>query len=179
MPRYMANALKFLMIILAPIAVIAISISRRTISGDQYVAALEILGTRTQSGAIEFFGADINTVAALLDFLDHWSLSILLVTLLLGIVGLLLSKNRLRAAWQICLGLFFTFGFWAIFLTRSRQAIADYLGASISDLSALVIAAFLVDLSDELLNLTGVLALCFGILAIALWLLGGRRKSNS
>jgi hypothetical protein len=50
------------------------------------------------------------------------------------------------------------------------------LGSAISDLSAFVIATFLAELSAELLNLTGLLALLFGTLALVTWFIGKRRK---
>jgi hypothetical protein len=92
---------------------------------------------------------------------------------------LALSKDKLRATWHICLGLFFSFGVWAVLLTRSRQAFTDLIGSEISDLSAIVIAAFLSELSARLMNLTGLLALLFGSLALLLWLLVNRRKAQS
>jgi hypothetical protein len=80
---------------------------------------------------------------------------------------------------QICLGLFFSFGVWAVFLTRSRQAFEETIGSAISDLSALVIATFLSEVSSDLLNLTGFVAILFGSLALGLWIQINRRKATS
>jgi hypothetical protein len=94
------------------------------------------------------------------------------------VIGLALSKDKLRATWHIFLGLFFSFGLWAVLLTRSRQAFTDFLGSEISDLSAIVIAAYLSELSAKLLNLIGLLALLFGVLALLTWLPAHRRKAQ-
>ena len=176
MPRIIVFSLKAIAILFIPIAVIGLVISRKEISGDQYVAVLEILGTASSPGAIEVFGADIQTVSALLNFLQVWSFPVLLTVGVLGFFGLIFSKDKLKATRHICLGLFFSFGIWAILLTRSNQAFNELLGSVISDLSAFVIATFLAELSAQLLNLTGLLALLFGTLAIVAWVIGKRRK---
>lgn len=179
MPKFFAIALKLIAIIAAPVAVIGFAISRREVSGDEYVAMLEILGTDENPGAIEIFGADIQTVSALLNFLQSWSLPLLLIVLALGILGLVLSRDKLRATLQICLGLFFSFGLWAIFLTKSSNAVTNLVDSVISSLAALVIAGYVSELSAELLNLTGLFALFFGSLAIIIWLIENRRKARS
>jgi hypothetical protein len=176
MPRFIVFALKSIAIVFTPIAVIGLVVSNKEISGDQYVAVLEILGTATSPGAIEVFGADIQTVSAVLDFFQAWSLPVLLVAAILGLIGLVFSRDRLKATKQISLGLFFSFGLWVILLTRVSQAVTELLSAAISDLSAFVIATFLAEISAELINLTGLLSLLFGALAIVAWFLGKRRK---
>lgn len=179
MSKFLLLALKFTAIMFAPITVIGFAVSKREISGDQYVAALELFGNDSRSGAIEIFGADIQTVSTLLNFLGTWSLPVLIATCVLGIVGLSFSKDKLVAAIHICLGLFVSFAVWVIFLTRSRQAFTEEIGSAISDLSALVIAAYLSELSAGLLNLTGLLALFFGALALGFWVLANRRKAST
>lgn len=178
MAKIFVFTLKALAIILTPIAVIGFIVSRQAISGDQYAAVMEILGSNTKPGAIEIFGADTQTISALLDFLHAWSLPLLAAIVVLGIFGLIFSNDKLVATFRICLGLFFSFGIWALFLTRSRQAFTDYIGSAISDLSALVMAAFLSELSAKLLNLTGLLALLFAALAFGFWLASNRRKAR-
>lgn len=177
MSRFVLLALKFASIIFAPIAVIGFTVSKRAISGDQYAAVLELFGNDSQPGALEIFGADIQTVSSLLDFFGMWSLPVIVAIVLLGIAGLVLSQDKLRATWHICLGLFFSFGVWAYFLTR--LSFAESIGSAISDLSALVIAAYLAELSAELLNLTGLLALFFGALSFGCWLIVNRRKARA
>jgi len=178
MPRVFVTAFKFIAIVFAPIAVIGFVISRREISGDQYAAVLEIFGNDSQPGAVEIFGADVQTISSLLTFLGIWSLPALVATALLGATGLFLSKERLVSTWHICLGMFFSFGVWAIFLSRSSEAFTEFVSANISQLSALVIAAYLADLSAHLLNLTGLLALLFGFLSFAFWVLAKRRTAR-
>jgi hypothetical protein len=179
MPRFFAVTLKLIAVLLAPIALIGLVVARQEVTGDQYVAVLEIIGSSTQPGAIEIFGADMQTLTSILNFFQAWSLPALIAIVALGIIGLALSKDKLRATWHIFLGLFFSFGVWAALLTRSRQAFSDFLGSEISDLSAIVIAAYLSELSAKLLNLTGLLALLFGALALFAWLLINRRKAQS
>jgi hypothetical protein len=179
MPRFFAVTLKLIAVLFAPIAVIGLVVARQEVTGDQYVGVLEIVGSDSQPGAIEIFGADIQALASALNFFQAWSLPALIAIVALGIMGLALSKDKLRATWHICLGLFFSFGVWAVLLTRSRQAFTDLIGSEISDLSAIVIAAFLSELSARLMNLTGLLALLFGSLALLLWLLVNRRKAQS
>jgi hypothetical protein len=176
MPRIIVFALKSVSIIFIPIGIIGLVVSSKEISGNQYVAVLEILGTASSPGAIKIFGADVQSVSALLDFLQAWSFPVLLAVGVLGLVGLIFSKDKLKATRQISLGLFFSFGIWAILLTRGSQAFNELLGSAISDLSAFVIATFLAELSAELLNLTGLLALLFGTLALVTWFIGKRRK---
>lgn len=175
----LASILKLLAILLAPLAFIGFVISRQVISGNEYVAVLEILGSSTEPGAIEIFGADIDTISALLDLLEIWSLPLLLALAGYGILGLAFSKNKLRTSFRLFLGLFFSFGFWALLLSRTLEIFTNLIGSDISDLSALVIAQFLSELSDTLLNLTGLLALIFGGLALGLWLIGSRRKARA
>ncbi len=179
MPRFVAFTLKIIAIIFAPIAIVGLIVSKQTISGDQYVAVLEILGSSTAPGAIEVFGADIQTLSSLLNFFQAWSLPALIAIVALGTIGLALSKDKLRATWHICLGLFFSFGIWAAFLSQSRQAFTDVIGSEISDLSGIVIAAYLSELSAKLLNLIGLLALLFGALALVFWIAVNRRKARS
>lgn len=179
MPRFFAVTLKLLAVVLTPIALIGFVVARHEVSGDEYVAALEVIGTNSQPGAIEFFGADMQALASALNFLQEWSLPALIAIVALGIVGLALSKDKLRATWQICLGLFFSFGIWAILLSNSRKSFTEYIGPEISDLSATVLAAFVSDLSATLLNLTGLLALAFGALVLLFWMLMIRRKARS
>jgi hypothetical protein len=178
MAKFFAFTLKTVVIVFMPIAVIGFVVSRQAISGDQYAAVMEILGSEAKPGAIEVFGADTQTISALLDFLDSWSLLLLILMGSLGILGLIVSKDRLIATFHICLGLFFSFGIWALFLSRSRQAFTEFIGSAISDLSALVMAAFISELSAKLLNLTGLLALLFASLAIGFWLASNRRKAR-
>jgi hypothetical protein len=104
---------------------------------------------------------------------------VLLLIIALGFISLILSKDKLRATRNFCLGMFFSFGIWAAFLSQSRQAFTDVIGSEISDLSSVVIAAYLSALSSKLLNLTGLLALMFGALAIIFWLLASRRKAQA
>jgi hypothetical protein len=179
MPRFIAVSLKFIAVILAPIALIGLVVARQEVSGDQYVAVLEIIGSNSQPGAIEIFGADMQSLKALLDFFQTWSLPALIAIVTLGMIGLVLSKDKLKATWHIFLGLFFSFGLWAVLLTRSRQGFTDFLGSEISDLSAIVIAAYLSELSTKLLELAGLLSLGFGSLALLLWLPVHRRKAPS
>jgi hypothetical protein len=75
--------------------------------------------------------------------------------------------------------LFFSFGLWAVLLTRSQQTFAETIGSEISNLSGIVIAAYLSELSARLLNLIGQLALLFGALALIFWLAVNRRKARS
>jgi hypothetical protein len=178
MAKFLVFALKALAIIFTPIAVIGFVVSRQAISGDQYAAVMEILGSQNSPGAIEIFGADTQTISGLLDFLEAWSMPLLLLMGILGILGLILSSDKLVATFRICLGLFFSFGIWALFLSRSRQAFTEFIGSAISDLSALVMAAFLSELSAKLLNLTGLLALLFATLASGFWLASNRRKAR-
>ena len=179
MPRFVAFTLKIIAIIFAPIAIVGLIVSKQTISGDQYVAVLEVLGSSTAPGAIEVFGADIQTLSSLLNFFQAWSLPALIAIVALGTIGLALSKDKLRATWHICLGLFFSFGIWAVLLTRSQQAFTDFIGSEISDLSGIVIATYLSELSAKLLNLIGLLALLFGALALVFWIAVNRRKASS
>jgi len=179
MSRFLAGALKLIAIVFTPIAVMGLVISKRAISGDQYAAVLEIFGNASRPGAIEIFGADIQTVSSLLDFFGAWSLPALVVIALLAISALAISNDKLRSSFQFCLGLFFSFGLWVIFLTQSNQRFSSYIGSAISDLAALVIATYLAELSAELLNLIGLLTLVFGSLAIGFWLLLNRRKTIS
>ena len=179
MPKFIGNLLKAAAIVLTPIAVIGFVVSKRAISGDQYAAVLEIFGNSSRPGVIQIFGADIQTVATILNFFSAWSLPILAATVALGITGLIFSNDKLKAGLQICLGLFFSFGVWAVFLTRSRQAFEETIGSAISDLSALVIATFLSEVSSDLLNLTGFVAILFGSLALGLWIQINRRKATS
>jgi hypothetical protein len=178
MPRFIAVTLKLIAVLLAPIALIGLVVAHQEVTGDQYVAVLEIIGSSTQPGAIEIFGADMQTLTSILNFFQAWSLPALIAIVALGIIGLALSKDKLRATWHIFLGLFFSFGIWAALLTRSRQVFSDFLGSEISDLSAIVIAAYLSELSAKLVNLTGLLALLFGALALLTWLLINRRKAQ-
>jgi hypothetical protein len=92
---------------------------------------------------------------------------------------LALSKDKLRATWHICLGLFFSFGVWVVLLTRSQQAFTDSIGSELSGLSGIVIAAYLAELSAKLLNLIGLLSLLFGVLALLFWFALNRRKAHS
>jgi hypothetical protein len=174
----MAGALKLIAIAFTPIALMGLVISKQAISGDQYAAVLEVFGNASRPGAIEVFGADIQTVSSLLDFFGAWSLPALVVIALLATSALALSNDRLRSSFHFCLGLFFSFGLWVIFLTQSNQRFSSYIGSAISDFSALVIAKYLSELSAELLNLIGLLTLVFGLLSIGLWLLLTRRKTS-
>ena len=179
MAKIFVFTLKALAIIFTPIAVIGFMVSRQVISGDQYAAVMEILGSENSPGAIEIFGADTQTISGLLDFLEAWSFPLLLLMGILGTLGLIFSKDKLEATFRICLGLFFSFGVWALFLSRSRQAFTEFIGSAISDLSASVMAAFLSELSAKLLNVTGLLALLFAALAFGFWLATNRRKSRN
>lgn len=179
MPRFFAVTLKLIAIIFAPIALIGFVVARQEVTGDQYVAVLEIIGSSSQPGAIEIFGADMQVLTSILNFFQAWSLPALIAIVALGIIGLALSREKLRATWHIFLGLFFSFGIWAALLTRSRQAFTEFIGSEVSDLSAIVIAAYLSELSAKLLNLTGLLALLFGALALLTWLPAYRRKAHS
>ena len=179
MPRFVAFTLKIIAIVFAPVAIVGLIVSKQAVSGDQYVAVLEILGSSSAPGAIEVFGADIQTLSSLLNFFEAWSLPALIAIVALGIIGLALSKDKLRATWHICLGLFFSFGLWAALLTRSQQVFTETIGSNISNLSGIVIAAYLSELSARLLNLIGLLALLFGALALIFWLAVNRRKARS
>jgi len=179
MPRYLVATLKFIAIVFTPIAVIGFVISKRVISGDQYAAVLEIFGNESRPGAIEIFGADIQTISTLIKFFGTWSLPALAVFVFLEIAGLAVSKNRFVSAWHMCLGLFFSFGVWTIFLSKSLQAFTESVSPSVSDLSALVISVLVSELSAALLSLTGLLALFFGALALGFWFLANRRRSSA
>lgn len=178
MPRLFIAFLKVVAVLFAPIALIGFVVARQEVSGNQYVAVLEIIGSDSQPGAIELFGADMQTLAAVLNFFQSWSLPALIAIVALGVIGLSLSKDKLRATSQVCLGMFFSFGLWAAFLSQSRQAFTNVIASEISSLSAIVIAAYLSDLSAKLLNLTGLLSLTFGALALVLWSVANRRKSR-
>lgn len=178
MPRFVAVTLKVIAVLFAPIALIGFVVARQEVSGDQYVAVLEIIGSDSQPGAIELFGADMQTLAAVLNFFQAWSLPALIAIIALGIIGLSFSKDKLKATSQVCLGMFFSFGLWTAFLSQSRQAVNNSIGSEISDLSSIVIAAYLSDLSSKLLNLIGLLSLTFGALALLLWAAASRRKSR-
>ena len=179
MPKFFLLTQKIIAIVFTPLAVIGFAISKRDISGDQYTAVLEIFGNETRPGAIEIFGADIQTISALLDFLGTWSLPALVAIICLGVARLVFSNDRLASTFHICLGLFISFGVWAILITRSQQAFTESIGSAISELSALVISAYLSELSTGLLNLTGLLALFFGALALGFWALLNRRKAST
>lgn len=179
MPRFVAFTLKIIAIIFTPIAIVGLIVSKQAVSGDQYVAVLEILGSSSAPGAIEVFGADIQTLSSLLDFFEAWSLPTLMAMVVLGIIGLALSRDKLRATWHICLGLFFSFGVWVLLLNRSQQAFTDSIGSELSGLSGIVIAAYLSELSAKLLNLIGLLSLLFGVLALLFWFALNRRKAHS
>jgi hypothetical protein len=179
MPRFVAVTLKVIAVLFAPIALIGFVIARQEVSGDQYVAVLEVIGSDSQPGAVGIFGADMQTLAALLNFFQAWSLPVLITIVALGIIGLTLSKDRLKATSQVCLGMFFSFGLWAALLSQGRQAFTNVIGSEISDLSSIVIAAYLSELSSKLLNLTGLLSLAFGALALVLWLVTNRRKAQA
>jgi len=172
-------SLKMIAILFTPVTIIGFEISRQEISGDQYAAALEVFGSETRPGAIEVFGVHIQTLSSLFDFFQSWSLNALVAVICLGIFGLALSGDRLKATWHFCLGLFVSFGIWAVFFTRSQRAFSEFIGSAVSDLSAQVIAKYLSDLSAKLLSLTGTLALLFGLLALILWALINRRKASS
>jgi hypothetical protein len=179
MPRYIVATLKLIAIVFTPIAVIGFVISKQEISGDQYVAVLEIFGNESQPGVIKVFGADIHTISTLIKFFGNWSLPALVVFIFLEIAGLTISKNKFDSAWHMSLGLFFSFGVWAIFLSNGPQAFAKSIGTSVSDLSALVISVYVSELSAQLLSLTGLLALFFGALAMVFWFLANRRKVSA
>jgi hypothetical protein len=179
MPRFVVVTLKVIAVLFAPIALIGFVVARQEVSGDQYVAVLEIIGSDSRPGAVEIFGADMQTLAAVLNFFQAWSLPALIGIIALGIIGLSLSNNKLRATSQVCLGMFFSFGIWAAFLSQIQQAFTNVIGSEISDLSAIVIAAYLAELSSKLLNLTGLLSLAFGVLALVLWAVTNRRKSRT
>jgi len=179
MSRFLALILKLIAITLTPIAVIGFSISERAISGDQYVAALELFGNDSRPGAIQVFGSDISTILRVLNFFKTWSLPVLLAIFLIGIALVVVSKNRLASTWHLCLGLFISFGIWAVCLTRIRQTFNEIVGSAISGLSARVINAYLSKLCADLLNLTGLLALIFGAIALGFWVLANRRKVSA
>jgi hypothetical protein len=179
MPRFVVTFLKVIAVLFAPIALIGLVVARQEVSGDQYVAVMEIIGSDSQPGAIEIFGADMQTLTALLNFFQAWSLPLLIVIVALGIIGLSLSKDKLKATSQVCLGMFFSFGLWAALLTQSRQAFTNVIGSEISDLSSIVIAAYLSELSSKLLNLTGLISLTFGALALTLWSVANRRRAQT
>jgi len=179
MPRFVALALKVIAILFAPIAILGLVISRQEVTGDQYVAVLEIIGTNSKPGALEVFGADIQTVSSVLNFFQAWSLPALLLVIALGIIGLVFSRDKLRATSRVCLGMFFSFGFWAAFLSQTHQAFANSIESEISELSSVVIAAYISELSSKLFNLTGLLTLMFGALALAFWLVANGRKAQA
>ena len=179
MSKFFLLAVKLIAIAFAPLAVIGFVISKREISGDQYAAVLEIFGNGSRSGAIEIFGADIQTVSSLLDILGTWSLPALVAIVCLGVAGLVFTNDRLTSTFHICLGMFISFGVWAILITRSQQAFTEEIGPAISGLAAFVISAYLSDLSAGLLNLTGLLALFFGVLAMGFWIAVNRRKAST
>lgn len=177
--KFLLLGLKFIAIVVAPFAMNGFAVSQRKISGDLYVAVLELLGNDSRSGAIEIFGADIQSVSTLLDFLRTWSLPVLIAICGLGFVAIIFSKDKLKAALHICLGLFISFGIWAILITRSRQTFTEFIGPAISELSALEISAYLSELNGKLLNFTGLLSLFFGVLALGFWALLNRRRART
>jgi hypothetical protein len=179
MSRLLALVIKLIAITLTPIAVIGFAVSKRVISGDQYVAALEIFGNDSRPGAFQVFGSDISTVLKVLNFFKTWSLPFLLAIVFVGIALVVVSRNRLASTWHICLGLFISFGIWAVCLTQIRQIINEIVGSAISSLSARVINAYLSKLCADLLNLTGLLALTFGAIALGFWVLANRRKVSA
>jgi len=179
MSRFLVGALKLIAIIFTPIAVMGLLITKRTVSGDQYAAVLEIFGNASRPGAIEIFGADIQTISSLLDFFGAWSLPTLVVISLLGLSALAVSNDRVQSSFHFCLGLFFSFGIWAALLTQSHQRFASIVGSDISDFAGVVITSYLAELSFEILNLVGLLTLVFGVLAIWFWLLLNRRKTRT
>lgn len=179
MSKFFLLAVKLIAIAFAPLAVIGFVVSKREISGDQYAAVLEIFGNGSRSGAIEIFGADIQTVSSLLDFLGTWSLPALVAIVCLGIARLVFSNDRLASTFHICLGLFISFGIWAMLITQSQQAFTEEIGPALSDLAALVISAYLSELSAGLLNLIGLLALFYGALALGFWASLNRRKAST
>ncbi len=179
MSKFLLLALKFFAIVFAPIAVMGFAVSKREISGDQYAAVLEIFGNNSRPGAIEIFGADIQTISSLLDFLGTWSLPALVTIVCLGVARLVFSTDRLASTFHICLGLFISFGICAMLITRSQQAFTESIGSAISELSAVVISAYLSELSAGLLDLTGLLALFFGALTLGFWALINRRKAST
>ena len=179
MPRFLVVTLKTIAIVFAPIAIVGLVTSTKAVSGDQYVAVLEILGSNSTPGSIEVFGADIQTLSSLLNFFEAWSLPSLIAIAALGLIGLALSRDKLRATWHICLGMFFSFGLWALLLSRCQQVFTEFIGSGISDLSAVALAIFLSELSEDLLTLIGLLALLFGLLALLFWLTANRRKARS
>ena len=178
MTRFIALVLKGITIFVIPIAVILIAISRKAVTGNEYAAVVEILGTTNVPGAIQIFGVDTETISHILDWIDTWSLALLLGTLAIATASLVLSKDRLRTSSQLSLGLFFTFGIWSVIINKSNDVFTAAIGDSISDLSAVVIATYLAALSQSLLNLIGGLALVFGIVALGLWLFGARRDAT-
>lgn len=132
MPRFIIDTIKLIVIIFAPIALIGLVIARQEVSGDQYAAVLEIVGTNSRPGTLDLFGADIQTLASVLSFLQLWSLPVLIAIVALGVIGLAISSDKLRATLHICLGLFFSFGLWATLITRSREAFTELIGSEIS-----------------------------------------------
>lgn len=179
MSKFLLLSLKIIAIAFTPLAVIGFTVSKREITGDQYAAVLELFGNNSRPGAIEVFGADIQTVSSLLDVLGTWSLPALVAIVCLGVARLVFSNDRLASTFHICLGLFISFGVWAMFITRSQQAFTESIGPAISDLAALVISAYLSELSAGLLNITGLLALFFGTLALGFWALLNRRRAST
>ena len=178
MPSFIIVTIKLIVIIFAPIAFIGLEIARQEVSGDQYAAVLEIFGTNSRPGTLDLFGADIQTLASALNLFQVWSLPALIAIVALGVIGLAISADKLRATWHICLGLFFSFGLWATLITRSREAFTELIGSEISEISSVVMATYLSQLSATLLNLTGLLALSFGALALLLWFPVLRRKAR-
>jgi hypothetical protein len=179
MSRFLVLIVKLIAIALTPIAVIGFVVSKRAISGDQYVAALELFGNASRRGAFQIFSADISTISSVLNFFETWSLPVLLAIVLVGIALVVISKNRVDSTWHICLGLFISFGIWAVGLTRMRQMFNEIVGSTLSGLSARVINAYLSKLCADLLNLTGLLALIFGAITLGFWVLANRRKVSA
>jgi uncharacterized membrane protein len=178
MRRSVAFLLRAVTILVLPIAVISLIISRKAVTGNEYAAVVEILGTNNAPGAIQIFGADTQTISNILDWIDTWSLALLVSAIAIALAAFLLSNDRIRAGRQLSLGLFFTFGIWSVIINKSNDVFTAAIGDSISDLSAVVIATYLAALSQSLLNLIGGLALVFGIVALGLWLFGARRDAT-
>ncbi len=175
MKRTVALILKMLTILILPIAVVSLVISRKSVTGNEYAAVVEILGTGNKPGALQIFSADTQTVSNILDWMDTWSLALLVAVIALALTAFLLSKDRIRACRQLSLGLFFSFGISFLAINKSNDVFISAISDSVSDISAIVMATYLAALSNSLLNLIGGLALFFALTALAMWLVGSRR----
>ena len=179
MLNFVSVILRTFVIFFIPVAAVLSVASRQAITGDQYAAVREIVGTEDKPGSVELLGTDIRRVAYIFDFIQTWSAPVLVVMLLLVTLGLLTSTDKLRAVTHIFLGLFFSFGFWTVILTQSYEMFNNSVGPSVSQTAGNVLSAYLLIMIRDLVNFTGLTTLLFGLLALGLWVAMNRRQANT